>query len=272
MIAYAEARPIDNSIEFAKGISDLLQQFTGKESHLGFFSTLDILFIQESFHLIVALDTKKSNQVVGMVSLFIVPTLTARKGYIEDVVVDTAHQGQGIGKKLMQHAIHVFEGIVQKIPDVRTPQVLASKETYVVTLRYPEELAPLAIASLITLHTLTGRRAYIEDLVIRPEYISENQTLFNTLSRQAGLGSSVESGHVECRLPEIYTSYPLVASVFEMLQFEKRETNLYRFLLPSIAYASLELTSRPTRVEANALYQKLGFQKVENPVYRLLLS
>lgn len=55
-------------------------------------------------HLFVAIDSQNNN-LMGMLTVGTYLSPTGRKGWIEDVVVDEAYRGHGIGKELMQHAI-----------------------------------------------------------------------------------------------------------------------------------------------------------------------
>ena len=55
-------------------------------------------------HLFVAIDSQNNN-LTGMLTVGTYLSPTGRKGWIEDVVVDEAYRGHGIGKKLMLHAI-----------------------------------------------------------------------------------------------------------------------------------------------------------------------
>jgi len=47
-----------------------------------------------------------SNKIVGMLTLITSNTPTAKKGFLEDVVVDKNCQGKGVGKKLINLAIN----------------------------------------------------------------------------------------------------------------------------------------------------------------------
>lgn len=57
-------------------------------------------------YLLVAIDTQK-NRYVGMIFLLIFRIPYLRKAYIDDLVVDSAYRGQGIGTQLMTHAATV---------------------------------------------------------------------------------------------------------------------------------------------------------------------
>jgi ribosomal protein S18 acetylase RimI-like enzyme len=73
--------------------------------------TLMALVASENSHLFLAYDD--SENIVGMLTVGIYCSPTGKKAWIEDVVVDDIYRGQGIGEKLMQHAIEFV-----KIKDV----------------------------------------------------------------------------------------------------------------------------------------------------------
>lgn len=85
----------------------------------------------------------------------------------------------------------------------------------------------IATGTLVVMHTLIGRRARLEDVVVDSGH------------RGKGLGKSI--------------SQYLVA-----LAKKKKAT-------------SIEFTSRPSRIAAVALYEKLGFAPHDTSVYRLTL-
>ncbi|HWO07605.1 MAG TPA: GNAT family N-acetyltransferase [Candidatus Paceibacterota bacterium] len=53
----------------------------------------------------ILLVAKDGDKIVGMASLYIMPKLGKRSAYVEDVVVDGAYRGQGLGEKLMRDII-----------------------------------------------------------------------------------------------------------------------------------------------------------------------
>lgn len=48
---------------------------------------------------------KDGDRIIGMGYLFLLQTLQGRNGYIEDVIVDEAYRGQGLGVQLMEALI-----------------------------------------------------------------------------------------------------------------------------------------------------------------------
>lgn len=79
-----------------------LRQLTGREC---VFTELDleVLIASENSHLFVAV--AHDGGFAGMITVCIYQAPTGRKAWIEDVVVDKAYRGQGLGKRLAEHAI-----------------------------------------------------------------------------------------------------------------------------------------------------------------------
>ena len=65
--------------------------------------TLTALVASENSHLFLAYD--ETENIMGMITVGIYYSSTGKKAWIEDVVVDDTFRGQGIGEKLVQHAI-----------------------------------------------------------------------------------------------------------------------------------------------------------------------
>jgi ribosomal protein S18 acetylase RimI-like enzyme len=65
--------------------------------------TLMALVASENSHLFLAYD--HTENIIGMLTVGIYYSPTGKKAWIEDVVVDGIYRGQGIGEKLVQHAI-----------------------------------------------------------------------------------------------------------------------------------------------------------------------
>ncbi len=66
--------------------------------------TLMNLVASENSHLFLAYDD--SENITGMLTVGIYYSPTGKKAWIEDVVVNDTYRGQGIGEKLVQHAIN----------------------------------------------------------------------------------------------------------------------------------------------------------------------
>lgn len=56
-------------------------------------------------HNTLLLTARRNGRIVGVLVLALYPTLTGRKAWIEDVVVDNAERGAGIGRALVERAI-----------------------------------------------------------------------------------------------------------------------------------------------------------------------
>ncbi len=85
-----------------EAVSRFLSQLTAKERKIT-EADLNALITSENSHLFVAIDD--DGTFAGMITVGIYLAPTGRKGWIEDVVVDEAYRGQGLGKQLTQHAI-----------------------------------------------------------------------------------------------------------------------------------------------------------------------
>jgi ribosomal protein S18 acetylase RimI-like enzyme len=82
-----------------EGINRLLPQL--RESPTEHTTTLaeltDILSNSNTMFLTIIDD----GQVIGMATLYMITKLSKRSGFVEDVVVDSAYRGQGLGEKLI---------------------------------------------------------------------------------------------------------------------------------------------------------------------------
>ncbi len=94
-------------IEILRSISDderaqiaaLVAQLTSKEVVPSYFD--EVVRSGNSQLLVARID----GQIAGVLVLAHYPTLTGRKAWIEDVVVDAAQRGAGIGRALVERAI-----------------------------------------------------------------------------------------------------------------------------------------------------------------------
>jgi len=62
----------------------------------------------DSSHLLVA---REGEVVLGVLTLVVFPIPTGIRAWIEDVVIDSASRGQGIGEKLSQFALEIAESL-----------------------------------------------------------------------------------------------------------------------------------------------------------------
>jgi ribosomal protein S18 acetylase RimI-like enzyme len=53
----------------------------------------------------IALVAKDDNRIVGMAFVYLMQTLQGKGGWVDEVVVDNAYRGQGLGRKLMEALI-----------------------------------------------------------------------------------------------------------------------------------------------------------------------
>lgn len=65
--------------------------------------TLTALVESENSHLFLAYD--EAENIMGMLTVGMYYSPTGKKAWVEDVVVDDTFRGQGIGEKLVKHAI-----------------------------------------------------------------------------------------------------------------------------------------------------------------------
>ncbi len=84
-------------------VDRLLGLLTGKDSPIA-ETDLQALIEAEHSHLFVALD-ERDGTCMGMITVGIYLAPTGRKAWIEDVVVDAAFRGRGVGKRLTEFAI-----------------------------------------------------------------------------------------------------------------------------------------------------------------------
>ena len=95
------------SIDFLRSISDeerqqiaaLVAQLTTKQVDPSRFDEV------VDSHNTLLLTARRNGRIVGVLVLALYPTLTGRKAWIEDVVVDNAERGAGIGRALVERAI-----------------------------------------------------------------------------------------------------------------------------------------------------------------------
>ncbi|MBR5845963.1 MAG: GNAT family N-acetyltransferase [Rikenellaceae bacterium] len=95
------------SIDILRSISDderaqiaaLVAQLTSKEVVPSYFDEV------VDSHNTLLLTARCNGRIVGVLVLALYPTLTGRKAWIEDVVVDNAERGAGIGRALVERAI-----------------------------------------------------------------------------------------------------------------------------------------------------------------------
>ena len=74
---------------------------------------------------------KEGDHIHGMLSLVVFPIPTGTKAWVEDVVVDDAARGKGVGKSLMRHAVEQAEMLGAKAVDLTSrPSREAANKLY----------------------------------------------------------------------------------------------------------------------------------------------
>ena len=74
---------------------------------------------------------KEGDHIHGMLSLVVFPIPTGTKAWVEDVVVDDAARGKGVGKSLMRHAMEQAETLGAKAVDLTSrPSREAANKLY----------------------------------------------------------------------------------------------------------------------------------------------
>lgn len=88
--------------QFAR-VGVLLQTLNAEAPPLDIIRLREIL-VNDSFNLFIVED--ENSLITGMLTLTICHTLAGSKYWIEDVVVDPAHRGKGIGRALVRAAVN----------------------------------------------------------------------------------------------------------------------------------------------------------------------
>lgn len=105
--------------------------------------------VMEEDNLITLAYCEHNDQVIGIASMCTYKVISGKKGWIEDVVVDTQYRGQGIGRKLMEKLLE--EGKKKNLSEIllftedhRIPAIklysglgFKLKESRVYTLKMP---------------------------------------------------------------------------------------------------------------------------------------
>lgn len=90
---------------YVEDIKKLLPQLrSNEEEHTASLAELEAITGDKNVALIVAMD---NDHVVGMATLYIITKFSKRNGHVEDVVIDQAYRGQGLGVKMLEELIRV---------------------------------------------------------------------------------------------------------------------------------------------------------------------
>lgn len=98
---YYMERALAANEELLAAVKQLLPQLSSKEHPMDLELLKTILESQDTF--LFLLRRKEDRKVAGMITLGTYLLLTGRKWWVEDVVVDEKHRGQGLGHLMLQH-------------------------------------------------------------------------------------------------------------------------------------------------------------------------
>jgi len=91
---------------YAKDIHERINYFlevlTGEERDVS-ITQFNQLLQSEDIHLFLVFD--QNNTILGMITLAVNNLTTGKRAWVEDVVVDPAHQGKGLGRKMMEFIV-----------------------------------------------------------------------------------------------------------------------------------------------------------------------
>lgn len=98
-----QIREITNiDIVLQETINEFIFQLTGNTGKMS-SKQIEEIILDNNSHLFFATDDQ--GNYMGMITVGLYLSPTGKKSWIEDVVVDDAHRGKGIGKGLMEFAI-----------------------------------------------------------------------------------------------------------------------------------------------------------------------
>lgn len=90
------------SEDLLEAMNRLIPQLTNSVKNIKAESVKELLATENAYLFVIREDSSK---IVGTLTLAVFTTPVAKKAYIEDVVVDGACQGSGIGRKLVETAV-----------------------------------------------------------------------------------------------------------------------------------------------------------------------
>ena len=125
---YTIERLTSSDASTAEAIRLLIEQLTERDSSFGEEELRQTL--QDSASRLFVM--RREGAIVGMLTLCIYHCPTARKVWVEDVVVDSAYRGQGLGKELVAFAIDYVEKNLAPCSLMLTsrPSRIAANELY----------------------------------------------------------------------------------------------------------------------------------------------
>ncbi|MEC8043756.1 MAG: GNAT family N-acetyltransferase [Verrucomicrobiota bacterium] len=113
MITIAELTKSTNEALIA--INHLLPQLSANAKGLSMDRLTELV---ESDNTLIFIGADENGSILGMLSLIVMKIPTCNKAWIEDVVVDQAARGKGLGKSLMNHALEQAKKLGAKSVDL----------------------------------------------------------------------------------------------------------------------------------------------------------
>ena len=132
------------SEEQLENINALLQQLRANASEtIGSMEELKIIFGNPNAVLIVA---KDGERIAGMATLYVLQKIGKRTGIVEDVVVDEAYRGHGLGEQVMKKVIEsAREHEIQSLSLTSRPARVAAHKLYKKLGFAPKETTPFSL-------------------------------------------------------------------------------------------------------------------------------
>ena len=93
----------DLKIDIKEHVSELFRQLSPNKIQL------DLAELLNEKNQITVAYCEDNNKIIGIASMFTYKVISGNKGWIEDVVVDSASRGKGIGRKLINLLVKVGE-------------------------------------------------------------------------------------------------------------------------------------------------------------------
>lgn len=116
------------SEDLLEAMNRLIPQLTNSVKNIKAESVKELLATENAYLFVIREDSSK---IVGTLTLAVFTTPVAKKAYIEDVVVDGACQGSGIGRKLVETAVSYARELgVARIELSSTPVRVAANKLY----------------------------------------------------------------------------------------------------------------------------------------------
>lgn len=112
-------------------ISTLVMQLTNAEFVQDCRPVLDATLSQQCIHMYIARDKAAGGAIRGMASLVYFRCVSGSRGRVEDVVVDQAARGQGLGEALTMQLVQTAEALgVQTLDLTSHPSRIAANNLY----------------------------------------------------------------------------------------------------------------------------------------------